>query len=163
MTFLRSFGRSVYTISSLDSYPQGFDCSHPEVWNPVTTNYHSYHEQVKCVLFFPSLPAAIGADISLSALRKHGTSLVTSPLSIRALFSTLTSLKTEFQGGSFDAWGPTAPGTSCHYSRQKLLTESLRSGYGPCAELTGPNFQSVFNKQLWASNAKLISYYMIYG
>ncbi|KAF8994482.1 glycoside hydrolase family 35 protein [Cyathus striatus] len=51
----------------------------------------------------------------------------------------------EFQGGSFDAWGPTAP------------------GYAPCRVLTGPDFQSVFNLQLWASNAKLISYYMIFG
>ncbi|KAJ6585751.1 glycoside hydrolase family 35 protein [Mycena capillaripes] len=51
----------------------------------------------------------------------------------------------EFQAGSFDAWGPGAP------------------GYGPCAELTGPAFQSVFNMQLWASNAKLINYYMLYG
>ncbi|XP_006462927.1 hypothetical protein AGABI2DRAFT_152299 [Agaricus bisporus var. bisporus H97] len=51
----------------------------------------------------------------------------------------------EFQGGSFDAWGPTAP------------------GYGPCRELTGPNFQSVFNLQLWASNFKLLNYYMLYG
>ncbi|KAF9561800.1 glycoside hydrolase family 35 protein [Agrocybe pediades] len=51
----------------------------------------------------------------------------------------------EFQGGSFDAWGPTAP------------------GYAGCRVLTGPDFQSVFNLQLWASNAKLISYYMLYG
>lgn len=51
----------------------------------------------------------------------------------------------EFQGGAFDPWGPTAP------------------GYSACGELTGPNFQSVFNKQLWASNAKLINYYMLYG
>ncbi|KAJ7231397.1 glycoside hydrolase family 35 protein [Mycena haematopus] len=51
----------------------------------------------------------------------------------------------EFQAGSFDAWGPGAP------------------GYGPCAELTGPAFQSVFNLNLWASNAKLINYYMLYG
>ncbi|KAF9451821.1 glycoside hydrolase family 35 protein [Macrolepiota fuliginosa MF-IS2] len=51
----------------------------------------------------------------------------------------------EFQGGSFDAWGPTAP------------------GYPPCRVLTGPDFQSVFNLQLWASNAKLINYYMIFG
>ncbi|CAK5270671.1 unnamed protein product [Mycena citricolor] len=51
----------------------------------------------------------------------------------------------EFQGGSFDAWGPTAP------------------GYAACAQLTGPAFQSVFNKNLWAANAKLISYYMLYG
>ncbi|KAJ7740521.1 glycoside hydrolase family 35 protein [Mycena metata] len=51
----------------------------------------------------------------------------------------------EFQAGSFDAWGPSAP------------------GYAPCAELTGPDFQSVFNLQLWASNAKMINYYMLYG
>ncbi|KAF8625954.1 hypothetical protein AX17_006679 [Amanita inopinata Kibby_2008] len=51
----------------------------------------------------------------------------------------------EFQGGSFDAWGPTAP------------------GYAPCRVLTGADFQSVFNLQLWASNAKLINYYMLYG
>jgi hypothetical protein len=36
-------------------------------------------------------------------------------------------------------------------------------GYDPCRVLTGPDFQSVFNLQLWASNAKLINYYMIYG
>ena len=36
-------------------------------------------------------------------------------------------------------------------------------GYGSCRVLTGPNFQSVFNLQLWASNAKLINYYMLYG
>ncbi|KAJ2913369.1 hypothetical protein MD484_g7048, partial [Candolleomyces efflorescens] len=51
----------------------------------------------------------------------------------------------EFQGGSFDAWGPTAP------------------GFDACKILTGPNFMSVFNLQLWASNAKLINYYMFYG
>ncbi|KAK0504453.1 glycoside hydrolase family 35 protein [Armillaria luteobubalina] len=51
----------------------------------------------------------------------------------------------EFQAGSYDAWGPSAP------------------GYGPCAVLTGPDFMSVFNRQLWASNAKLINYYMLYG
>ncbi|KAJ7809107.1 glycoside hydrolase family 35 protein [Mycena leptocephala] len=99
-------GTGAVDLYGLDSYPQGFDCSHPTVWNPITTNYFSYHERVNPsqAWYFP-----------------------------------------EFQGGSFDAWGPTAP------------------GYAPCAELTGPNFQSVFNKQLWASNAKLISYYMLYG
>lgn len=50
----------------------------------------------------------------------------------------------EFQAGSYDAWGP-AP------------------GYDPCAVLTGPDFMSVFNRHLWASNAKLINYYMLYG
>jgi hypothetical protein len=51
----------------------------------------------------------------------------------------------QFQGGSFDAWGPTAP------------------GYGACREMTGPNFQSVFFRQLWSSNAKLVNFYMFYG
>lgn len=35
---------------SLDSYPQRFDCSHPELWNPVVTNYYEYH---KGSIFFP--------------------------------------------------------------------------------------------------------------
>jgi hypothetical protein len=99
-------GTGAVDLYGLDSYPQGFDCSHPTKWNPVTTNYHQYHQQVN-----PSQAWYIP----------------------------------EFQGGSFDAWGPTAP------------------GYELCRQLTGANFQSVFNRQLWASNAKLISYYMIYG
>ncbi|KAF8968901.1 glycoside hydrolase family 35 protein [Flammula alnicola] len=99
-------GTGAVDLYGLDSYPQGFDCSHPTVWNPVTTNYHTYHAQVN-----PSQAWYIP----------------------------------EFQGGSFDAWGPTAP------------------GYAPCRVLTGPDFQSVFNLQLWASNAKLINYYMIFG
>ncbi|KAJ7058088.1 glycoside hydrolase family 35 protein [Mycena amicta] len=99
-------GTGAVDLYGLDAYPVGFDCSNPTNWNPVTTNYHSYHEQVNPsqAWYFP-----------------------------------------EFQGGSLDAWGPASP------------------GYGPCRELTGPNFESVFHKQLWASNAKLISYYMIYG
>ncbi|KAF7297192.1 Glycoside hydrolase family 35 protein [Mycena indigotica] len=51
----------------------------------------------------------------------------------------------EFQAGSFDGWGPNSP------------------GYELCNQLTGPTLQSVFNKNAWASNAKLISYYMGYG
>ncbi|CAK5265004.1 unnamed protein product [Mycena citricolor] len=52
----------------------------------------------------------------------------------------------EFQAGSFDAWGPSAP------------------GYSPaCYDLTNHEFMSVFNLQLWASNAKMINYYMGYG
>ncbi|KAF9465360.1 glycoside hydrolase family 35 protein [Collybia nuda] len=99
-------GTGAVDLYGLDSYPQGFDCSNPSVWRPVTTNYQSYHAQVN-----PSQAWYIP----------------------------------EFQGGSFDAWGPTAP------------------GYPPCRVLTGADFQSVFNLQLWASNAKLINYYMIYG
>ncbi|KAF7311208.1 BetaGal-dom2 domain-containing protein [Mycena kentingensis (nom. inval.)] len=99
-------GTGAVDLYGLDSYPQRFDCSHPDVWNPVVPNYHEYHSRVN-----PSQPWYIP----------------------------------EFQAGSFDAWGPSAP------------------GYAPCATLTGPDFQSVFNMHLWASNAKLINYYMFYG
>ncbi|KAK1217819.1 hypothetical protein PQX77_019527 [Marasmius sp. AFHP31] len=99
-------GTGAVDLYGLDSYPQGFDCSHPDVWNPVVTNYHDYHEDAN-----PSQPFYIP----------------------------------EFQGGAFDAWGPTSP------------------GYAACRQLTGPEFISVFNSHLWASNAKLINYYMTYG
>lgn len=46
-------------------------------------------------------------------------------------------------GGSFDPWGG--------------------PGYDACEILTGPDFMDVFYKQNWASNVKLISYYMVYG
>ncbi|KAI9568565.1 glycoside hydrolase family 35 protein [Boletus coccyginus] len=51
----------------------------------------------------------------------------------------------EFQAGAYDAWGPTAP------------------GYDQCRVLTGADFENVFNLNLWAANAKLINYYMLYG
>lgn len=92
----------------------------------MTTNYHQYHEQVN-----PSQAWYIPGKQYVSLRELH-------------LLRLLRNV-TEFQGGSFDAWGPTAP------------------GYELCRQLTGANFQSVFNRQLWASNAKLISYYMIYG
>ncbi|PPQ64157.1 hypothetical protein CVT24_008792 [Panaeolus cyanescens] len=99
-------GTGAVDLYGQDSYPQGFDCSNPNSWKPVVTNYHQYHADVN-----PSQPWYIP----------------------------------EFQGGSFDAWGPTSP------------------GYDACRTLTGPDFQSVFNLNLWASNAKLINYYMLYG
>lgn len=49
----------------------------------------------------------------------------------------------EFQGGSFDPWGG--------------------PGYDACEVLTGSDFMDVFYKWNWASNVKLISYYMLYG
>ena len=49
----------------------------------------------------------------------------------------------EFQGGAFDPWGG--------------------PGYDACAILTGADFENVFYKHNWASNAKLINYYMFYG
>ncbi|KAF8321219.1 glycoside hydrolase family 35 protein [Clavulina sp. PMI_390] len=51
----------------------------------------------------------------------------------------------EFQGGAFDAWGPTAP------------------GYDACRQLTNEQFVSVFYKNLYAHNFKLINIYMFYG
>ncbi|KAF7375372.1 hypothetical protein MSAN_00424700 [Mycena sanguinolenta] len=81
----------------------------------------------------------------LTAGMPVGWTPIRSVLIARTRGSFRTARYTEFQAGSYDAWGPSAP------------------GYGPCAELTGPAFQSVFNLQLWASNAKLINYYMLYG
>ena len=46
-------------------------------------------------------------------------------------------------GGMFDVWGGL--------------------GYNSCRLLTGPDFEDVFYKHNWASNVKLISYYMFYG
>ncbi|KAG9019237.1 hypothetical protein FRB90_004799, partial [Tulasnella sp. 427] len=51
----------------------------------------------------------------------------------------------EFQGGAYDPWGPGAP------------------GYESCAVLTNAEFESVFHLSLFASNAKMINIYMIYG
>ncbi len=51
--------------------------------------------------------------------------------------------KCSLEGGSFDPWGG--------------------PGFDACEVLTGPDFQDIFYKQNWASNVKLISYYMIYG
>ncbi|EEC00042.1 hypothetical protein MPER_00110, partial [Moniliophthora perniciosa FA553] len=65
-------GTGSVDLYGLDSYPQAFDCSHPDLWKPVTPNYHQYHQEVN-----PSQPWYIP----------------------------------EFQAGSYDPWGPTAPGT----------------------------------------------------
>ncbi|PPQ97472.1 LOW QUALITY PROTEIN: hypothetical protein CVT26_002820, partial [Gymnopilus dilepis] len=51
----------------------------------------------------------------------------------------------EFQSGAPDSWGLTSP------------------GYEGCRLLTGPDFLSVFNLNLWAANAKLVNFYMFYG
>ncbi|KAI5120764.1 hypothetical protein M0805_004727 [Coniferiporia weirii] len=99
-------GTGAVDLYGLDAYPQGFDCSDPEVWSPVTSNYHDYHEGTN-----PSQPFYFP----------------------------------EFQGGAFDAWGPSAP------------------GYPACQELTGADFEDVFYKALWAANVKLVNYYMIFG
>ncbi|EIW77017.1 glycoside hydrolase family 35 protein [Coniophora puteana RWD-64-598 SS2] len=99
-------GTGAVELYGLDAYPQGFDCSTPENWSPVVTNWHSYHEDLNPwqPWYFP-----------------------------------------EFQGGAFDAWGPDA------------------AGYENCRVLTGADFENVFYLDLWSTNAKLISYYMLYG
>ncbi|KAG0150443.1 hypothetical protein CROQUDRAFT_652372 [Cronartium quercuum f. sp. fusiforme G11] len=51
----------------------------------------------------------------------------------------------EFQAGAFDPWGPHA------------------AGYDKCQQLTGSDFQSVFNLNNLAANAKMINYYMAFG
>ncbi|EJC98868.1 glycoside hydrolase family 35 protein [Fomitiporia mediterranea MF3/22] len=51
----------------------------------------------------------------------------------------------EFQGGSFDAYGPTSP------------------GYLGCQRLTGPEYEDVVYKMLWAANVKMLNFYMLYG
>ncbi|EPQ50957.1 glycoside hydrolase family 35 protein [Gloeophyllum trabeum ATCC 11539] len=99
-------GTGAVDIYGLDAYPQGFDCSNPEVWSALPTNWHDYHENTN-----PSQPWYFP----------------------------------EFQGGAFDAWGPTAP------------------GYEACRVLTGADFESVFYRALWASNGKLMNFYMVYG
>ncbi|KAJ7885789.1 glycoside hydrolase family 35 protein [Mycena olivaceomarginata] len=99
-------GTGAVDLYGIDTYPLGFDCTNPDDWNPLPTNYQAYHEQVN-----PS----------------------------QAWFLP------EYQGGSSDSWGPDAP------------------GYNRCFQMTGPTFQSVFNRKVWASNAKLMNYYMIYG
>src|SRR5882724_12131988 len=64
-------------------------------------------------------------------------------MQIVAGFDSVLTFLVLSQGGSFDPWGG--------------------PGYDACAVLTGPAFQDVFYKQNWASNAKLLSYYMLYG
>jgi hypothetical protein len=72
----------------MDSYPQNFDCSNPDAWKPVVTNYYSYHEctSFSCHIFF-------------LMLSQHSAVNPSQPWYFP-----------EFQGGAFDAWGPTAPG-----------------------------------------------------
>ncbi|KAF8580355.1 glycoside hydrolase family 35 protein [Ramaria rubella] len=97
-------GVGAVDIYGMDAYPQQYDCGNPEKWNPVTLNYHQYHESLN-----PWEPWYMP----------------------------------EFQGGSFDPWAGV--------------------GYDLCEILTGADFEDVFYKQNWASNAKMMSYYMFYG
>ncbi|KAF5386540.1 hypothetical protein D9757_005888 [Collybiopsis confluens] len=51
----------------------------------------------------------------------------------------------EFQSGAFDGWGPGA------------------TGYEDWRAVTDADFVSVFYQHIWASNAKLVNYYMLVG
>ncbi|KAJ3755135.1 glycoside hydrolase family 35 protein [Lentinula raphanica] len=51
----------------------------------------------------------------------------------------------EFQSGAFDGWGPGA------------------TGYEDWRAVTDADFESMFYLHTWASNAKLVNYYMLYG
>ncbi|KAJ8075322.1 hypothetical protein PM082_019660 [Marasmius tenuissimus] len=118
-------GTGAVDLYGMDAYPQRYNCTYPDVWQPVPLDWHQYHEDVN-----PSQPwYSPGKEDLLASHQAPRFNLIA----------------TEFQSGSFDPWGPTSP------------------GYEGCRELTGAEYLSVFNLQLWASNAKLISYYMTYG
>ncbi|EIM90945.1 glycoside hydrolase family 35 protein [Stereum hirsutum FP-91666 SS1] len=51
----------------------------------------------------------------------------------------------EWEGGYNGAWGPNAP------------------GYDGCRLMTGPDYESVYYRSLWAANGKMINFYMVYG
>ncbi|KAJ3987841.1 glycoside hydrolase family 35 protein [Lentinula detonsa] len=51
----------------------------------------------------------------------------------------------EFQSGAFDGWGPDS------------------TGYEDWRAVTDADFESVFYLHTWASNAKLVNYYMLFG
>ncbi|KAF8886209.1 glycoside hydrolase superfamily [Infundibulicybe gibba] len=57
----------------------------------------------------------------------------------------------EFQGGSSDTWGPAGLGSYVYFRIQN------------CVVMTGPEFQSVFNLQVWASNGKLLIFTCFMG
>ncbi|KAI0352573.1 hypothetical protein OH77DRAFT_1523159 [Trametes cingulata] len=98
-------GTGAVDLYGTDFYPNtGVGCADPDLWSPVGTNYHAYHEATN-----PGEPWYMP----------------------------------EFQAGLFDTWGG--------------------AGYDACVQFTGPDFQDVFNKNNWASNAKMISYYAFYG
>ncbi|KAF3921690.1 Beta-galactosidase [Orbilia brochopaga] len=93
-------------IYGWNSYPLGFDCSHPEVWHnaPPDNFYNSYN----------------------SKIQRHA------PKSIL-----------ELQAGGFDGWGG--------------------AGYDSCAQLIGPEFETVFYKAMYGSAVKVMNLYMVFG
>jgi hypothetical protein len=159
--------RLIHHPGSLDSYPQGFDCSNPTNWTGVITNYHSYHKSNIPVRFrylewsgFTSFPVTnpnqpfYFPEVCLSA-PVDGHTYPYCQHSFKAALST--------HGVRQHQVAPSL--TFANHSLLFLLVDILLlfSGYDPCLQLTGPDFQSVFNLNLWAANAKLINYYMIYG
>ncbi|CAE6501709.1 unnamed protein product [Rhizoctonia solani] len=148
-------GRCGVELYGVDSYPQRFDCSNPDVWNPVVTTYHDFHMKTN-----PHEPLYI-----------PGARLRSVP-SRCALTVSYHPPATEFQGGSFDAWGGEHAGS---HTKRKFQGGSFDAwgggtkhgwagaGYEACRQLTGPEFSQVFNLGLWANNAKMINLYMLYG
>ncbi|GBE78934.1 Probable beta-galactosidase [Sparassis crispa] len=89
-------GTGAVNIYGLDSYPQGFDCSHPEQWASVVTNYHQYHEEVDPgePWYMPEFQGAV-----------HNV-----------FMSSSWQLIFDMTGGAFDPWG--GPG----YNNCEILT-----------------------------------------
>ncbi|KAK6353296.1 hypothetical protein TWF696_005268 [Orbilia brochopaga] len=93
-------------IYGWNSYPLGFDCSHPKVWhNPPPDYYYNLYN---------------------SKIKRHA------PKSIL-----------ELQAGGFDGWGG--------------------AGYDACAQLIGPEFETVFYKAIYGSAVRIMNLYMVFG
>lgn len=73
---------------------------------------------VRTPLFGEELRRITSSTTLRLILLKLGTFQVRQDISEKISFSTR---QTEFQGGSFDAWGPTAPGTSSVLRQLNLL------------------------------------------
>ncbi|KAG9119184.1 hypothetical protein FRC07_005939 [Ceratobasidium sp. 392] len=68
----RGEGRCGVEVYGVDSYPQGFDCSNPEIWNPVQTTYNSFHVKTNPnePLYIPEFQG--GAFDAWGGGNKHG-------------------------------------------------------------------------------------------
>ncbi|KAF8734557.1 Beta-galactosidase, domain 3, partial [Rhizoctonia solani] len=127
-------GRCGVELYGVDSYPQRFDCSNPDTWNPVVTTYHDFHMKTN-----PHEPLYI-----------PGTSFKEDHLMRGAGVSNMVG---QAQYGLYYGRDWT----------KLMLKYALIQGYEACRQLTGPEFSQVFNLGLWANNAKMINLYMLYG
>ncbi|KAG9092038.1 hypothetical protein FS749_016050 [Ceratobasidium sp. UAMH 11750] len=68
----RGEGRCGVEVYGVDSYPQGFDCSNPEVWSPVKTTYYDFHKRTNPhePLYIPEFQG--GAFDAWGGGTKHG-------------------------------------------------------------------------------------------